>query len=204
MTWKLIRPIFVLVFLFNVSISFAQNDTSIVYLGDIDKSIVTDVKYATTDNFTGKVLYPTDKVYIRKIVGDSLAKAHQYLLNNYNLRIKVFDAFRPISVQRTMWEIYPDDRYVADPSKGSRHNRGAAVDLTLIDSTGAELNMGTPYDNFTEMAHYDYSDLPDSVKANRELLRDVMIQFGFEPISTEWWHFDFKGWENFAIIDFKL
>lgn len=182
----------------------AQHDTSIVFLGSIDSTIVTDVKYATMDNFTGKILYPTDKVFIRKIVGDALAKANQYLKEKYNLRIKVFDAFRPISVQWTMWEIFPDDRYVADPRNGSRHNRGAAVDITLIDSLGNELEMGTTYDDFTEKAHFDYKDLPDVVISNRKLLHDTMIEHGFSSIPTEWWHFDYKGWENFSIIDFDI
>ena len=179
----------------------AQSDTTLVYLEDIDSTIVKDVKYATTDNFTKQVLYPNDDVLVRKIVGEKLAEAHRYLMENHNLRIKVFDAFRPYSVTKLMWEIYPDDRYVADPAKGSRHNRGAAVDVTLIDEDGNELDMGTPFDAFTEKSHYAYEDLSDEVKANRKLLRDVMVQHGFEPLTSEWWHFDFKGWTRFSILD---
>ncbi len=186
------------------SLTIAQHDSAIVYLGDLDSTIVTEVRYATENNFTGKILYPTDKVYIRKIVGESIVNANNYLTSKYNYRLKIFDGFRPISVQRQMWEIFPDPNYVADPSTGSRHNRGAAVDLTIIDSTGTQLDMGTEYDNFTEKAHYDYAELPEAVKANRKLLREVMIKFGFEPLETEWWHFDFKGWKNYSIIDFKL
>ena len=186
------------------SFTIAQHDSAIVYLGDLDSTIVTEVRYATENNFTGKILYPTDKVYIRKIVGESIVNANNYLMSKYNYRLKIFDGFRPISVQRQMWEIFPDPNYVADPSTGSRHNRGAAVDLTIIDSTGTQLDMGTEYDNFTEKAHYDYAELPEEVKANRKLLRDVMIKFGFEPLETEWWHFDFKGWKNYSIIDVKL
>lgn len=183
----------------------AGHDTSIVFLGDIDSTIVTDVKYATTDNFVGKVLYPTDKVYIRKIVGEALASAHQDLWENYNkLRIKIFDGFRPLSVQKTMWEIFPKDNYVADPAKGSRHNRGAAVDITLIDTLGAELPMGTEYDNFTEKAHFAYEGITPDERKNRNLLRDIMVKHGFVPLTTEWWHFDYEGWEEFKIIDFKL
>lgn len=190
--------------LFTVITIKAQHDTSIVFIWNIDSTIVMDVRYATENNFTGKVLYPTDKVYIRNIAGKALAEANKYLKENYNLRIKIFDGFRPISVQRIMWEIMPDDRYVADPSKGSRHNRGAAVDVTLIDNSGTELDMGTGYDNFTEVAHFNYSDLSDEVKSNRLLLRETMIKFGFVPIETEWWHFDFGGWEKFNIIDFEM
>jgi D-alanyl-D-alanine dipeptidase len=184
--------------------TFGQHDSSIVFLGDLDSSIVTDVRYATKDNFTGKVLYPTDKVYIRKIVGDALVKVQKELKQEYNYGLKIFDGFRPISVQKQMWEIFPDPNYVANPVTGSRHNRGAAVDLTIIDSLGTELNMGTDYDNFTEKAHYDYKNLSDNIKRNRKLLRDTMVKFGFEPLETEWWHFDFKGWKNYSIIDFDL
>ncbi len=198
------RILWLSLFILFISDLSAQHDTSIVYLGDIDSTIITDVRYATTDNFTGKVLYPTDKVYLRKIVAEKLAEVNSYLKDNYNYRIKIFDGFRPISVQKLMWEIYPDNRYVADPKTGSRHNRGAAVDITIIDSLGNELNMGTDYDNFTEMAHYDYQDLPDKVKNNRKLLREVMMKFGFEPLETEWWHFDYKDWKNYAIIDFEF
>lgn len=195
-----INLIVIAIFVFFAS-SLAQTDTSIVRLLHIDSTIVTDVRYATKNNFTGKILYPDDKVFIRKIVGDSLAKANQYLIDNYDLRIKIFDAFRPLSVQKQMWEILPDNRYVADPAKGSRHNRGAAVDITLIDSTGTQLDMGTGYDNFTKKAHFAYADLSDNQRRNRDLLRETMMKFGFEPITSEWWHFDFKGWKRFAILE---
>ncbi|MCF6270795.1 MAG: M15 family metallopeptidase [Melioribacteraceae bacterium] len=196
--------IFAIQFLVTFSFLNAQSDTSIVPLWQIDSTIVTDVRYATTNNFTGKVLYPTDKVYARKIVAEALSKAHQELLAKYNYRIKIFDGYRPLSVQRTMWEIYPDDRYVANPATGSRHNRGAAVDITIIDSTGTQLDMGTEYDNFTEKAHYAYPDLPKDVISNRKLLHDTMIKYGFHPITTEWWHFDFNGWKRFSILDVKI
>ncbi len=200
------NPIKILTIQFLLTFSFlnAQSDTSIVPLLQIDSTIVTDVRYATTDNFTGKILYKTDKVYARKIVAEALSKAHNYLKENYNLRIKIFDGYRPLSVQKTMWEIYPDDRYVANPATGSRHNRGAAVDITIIDSTGTQLEMGTEYDNFTEKAHYAYSNLPEEVKVNRKLLRDTMIKYGFHPITTEWWHFDYKGWKKFSILDVEI
>lgn len=191
---------------FFISFSFisAQSDTAIVSLWSIDSTITTDVKYATTDNFTGKVLYPTDNVYTRRIVGEALSKVQLYLKENFNLRIKVFDAYRPLSVQKKMWEIMPDDRYVANPATGSRHNRGAAVDLTIIDSTGNEIDMGTEFDNFTERAHPDYKDLPNRVISNRQLLSSVMKKYNFHPLKTEWWHFDFEGWESFSILDIDI
>lgn len=190
--------------LFAFSILNAQSDTLIVPLHSIDSTIATDVKYATKNNFTGEILYPTDKIYIRKIVGVALSKIQTDLLVNHNYKLKIFDGYRPLSVQKKMWEILPDDNYVANPATGSRHNRGAAVDVTIIDSLGNELEMGTEYDNFTEKAHFAFSDLPENVKANRILLRNIMMKYGFNPIKTEWWHFDFSGWENFSILDVKI
>jgi zinc D-Ala-D-Ala dipeptidase len=195
------KNIFLFSFLFCSSFINAQSDTSIVPLDLIDPAIVQDVHYATTNNFTGKILYPSAKVFLRKIVADHLSQANQFLKSNHNLRIKIFDGFRPLFVQKLMWEILPDERYVADPSKGSKHNRGAAVDITLVDSDGNELEMGTPYDDFTERASFSAHDVSDLTKTNRKLLRNVMHQFGFFPMETEWWHFDFNGWEKFSILD---
>lgn len=183
---------------------FAQPDSAIVFLGSIDSTIATDVRYATTNNFTGKVLYPTAKVYLRKIVAEKLAEVNSYLLKNFNVRIKIYDCYRPLSVQKKMWAILPNEDYVANPAKGSRHNRDAAVDLTLIDSLGNELDMGTGYDDFTKKANRDYPDLPEQTIKNRKVLDDAMIKFGFDPMRTEWWHFDFTGWSKFSILDVEV
>ncbi len=109
------------------------------------------------------------------------------------------------AITEVMWEPIKNPDYVADPAKGSRHNRGAAVDLTLIDrKTGVELAMPTPYDDFTPRARHDFNDLPAVVIANRALLRDIMVKHGFEPLPSEWWHYDFKGWERFELMDVSL
>jgi D-alanyl-D-alanine dipeptidase len=192
--------IILFVFLFSIEL-IAQNDTCIIPLRLLDSTIVFDVKYATDNNFTKKVLYPTGNVYIRKVVGDSLVAANKYLLKNFSLKLKVFDAYRPLSVQKIMWEIMPNEDYVANPKKGSRHNRGAAVDVTLVDLAGNELDMGTKYDDFTEKAFTTYEDLPEQILKNRRLLKDTMIKFGFIPFKSEWWHYDFNGWEKFSILD---
>jgi len=180
---------------------YSQSDSSIVLLTKLDSTIVQDVHYATTNNFTGKILYPTSKVYIRKIVGENLARADRFLEKNFNLRIKIFDGFRPRSVQKIMWQIYPDPNYVANPSTGSRHNRGAAVDVTLIANDGKELDMGTEYDNFTLKAHYISNEVNNSQAKNRKILHEAMLKFGFEQLSTEWWHFDFNGWKTFSVLE---
>ncbi len=181
-----------------------QSDTSIVLLSSVDSTIIQDVRYATENNFTGKVLYPTGKVYLRKIAAEKLSAANQFLKKNYNLSLKIFDGYRPLSVQKKLWVIMPDERYVANPAKGSRHNRGAAVDITLIDNKGNEIEMGTGYDDFTEKAHPDYEGISDEVKHNRKILKEVMMNFGFDIFPTEWWHFDFTGWENFSILDIEI
>ncbi|MCF8316929.1 MAG: M15 family metallopeptidase [Ignavibacteriales bacterium] len=180
---------------------YGQKDSSLVWINSLDSTIVTDVRYATADNFTGQVLYSSSKVLLRAEAAKKIVEANARLLKEKGLRLKIYDGYRPLSVQKKMWVIMPDDRYVANPAKGSRHNRGCAVDLTIIDKDGNELPMGTAYDDFTEKAHFNYKGLSSEERANRDLLRSLMIESGFEPITSEWWHFDFKGWQGYSILD---
>ena len=160
-----------------------------------------DIRYATEDNFMKKPLYPSAKAYLRAPAARALAEVQRELAAQ-GVGIKVFDAYRPYAVTVAMWEPIKNPDYVADPKKGSRHNRGAAVDLTLIDlKTGAELAMPTPYDDFTPRAAQSFNELPADVIANRALLRDVLTKHGFDPLPSEWWHFDFRGWERFDLLD---
>lgn len=163
-----------------------------------------DIRYATESNFMKRTLYPVANAYLRAPAARALAAAQRELAPR-GIGIKVFDAYRPYRVTEAMWEPIKNPDYVADPAKGSRHNRGAAVDLTLIDlRTGAELAMPTPYDDFTPRAAHAFADLPPDVLANRALLREVMTKHGFEPLPSEWWHYDFKGWERFELMDVGL
>lgn len=163
-----------------------------------------DIRYATADNFMKKPLYPVAKAYLRAPAARALADVNRELAAR-GLGIKVFDAYRPYRVTEAMWEPIKNPDFVADPAKGSRHNRGAAVDLTLIDlGTGAEVVMPTGYDDFTERAAHAFTDLPADALANRAILRDVMVKHGFEPLPSEWWHFDFKGWERFELMNVGL
>lgn len=175
-------------------------DTVLVRLHDVVPDLLTDVRYATPDNFTKRILYTSDTLYARRAMAEKLAVA-QRAARAQGLQLKVYDAYRPLSIQRLMWSIVPDERYVADPAKGSRHNRGCAVDLTLCDSTGAELDMGTGYDEFTERAAATFVDLPEHVLANRRLLDCIMNDAGFDVLPSEWWHYDLRGWESFAILN---
>jgi len=166
--------------------------------------IVTDVRYATSDNFMHQQLYPVAVVFLRRPPAEALRDVQADLATR-GLGLKVFDGYRPYRVTVRMWEPIRNPDFVADPAMGSRHNRGAAVDLTIIDrATGRELTMPTPYDDFTVRARQDYAELPAEVIANRALLRDVMTRHGFDPLPTEWWHFDYRGWQKFELMDVPL
>lgn len=167
-------------------------------------NIPLDIRYATPNNFMKTTLYPVAKAYLRAPAANALADVQRELATQ-GIGIKVFDGYRPYRVTVAMWEPIKNPDYVADPAKGSRHNRGAAVDLTLIDlKTGNELTMPTPYDDFTSRAHHDFNDLPEEALKNRALLRDVMAKHGFEPLPSEWWHYDFAGWQRFELMDVGL
>ncbi len=165
-------------------------------------SIRLDLKYATVDNFMHQKLYPpTQTTFLRKPAAENLKKIVNEL-KKQNLSLKIFDAYRPYSVTEQMWEKVKDDRYAADPSKGSGHNRGAAVDLTLIDlTTGKELPMGTGFDNFSDTAHPDFTALPAEILRNRNLLKAIMERYGFKQLSTEWWHFYLPNSSSFELLD---
>ncbi len=162
--------------------------------------IVLDIRYATTNNFTGQKLYPVARCCLRREAAENLKDVQQEL-RGMGLGLKVFDGYRPLSVQKKMWAIYPNPGYVADPAKGSRHNRGGAVDLTLVRLDGTELPMPTPFDDFTEKAHRNYLDLPADVIKNRDLLEQVMQKHHFRGLSTEWWHFDLNHAKQYEILD---
>ncbi len=171
---------------------------------DIEKFIpglFIDVRYASENNFAKTKFYESQKIFLRLPGAVALKKIQEELLQQ-NISLKIFDAYRPYSVTEKMWEFVHDARYAADPKTGSRHNRACAVDVTLIDlQTKNELAMPTPYDDFTEKAHHDYNDLSETVLKNRELLKTIMIKYGFESLDSEWWHYDFSGWKNFELLD---
>lgn len=164
-----------------------------------------DLRYATGENFTGKKLYPSlQTTYLRKEAAEAL-RAVQKELHEKGLSLKIFDAYRPYAVTVEMWELIHDERYVADPSRGSGHNRGIAVDVTLVNElTGRELNMGTGFDHFSDTAHHSFQGLPEGVISNRNLLRAIMEKHGFRPLETEWWHYSFISAKSFDVLDFSF
>ncbi|MCU1229127.1 MAG: D-alanyl-D-alanine dipeptidase [Acidobacteria bacterium] len=181
-----------------------NRDKELVEVTSVDPTIALDVRYATTNNFMKETLYPIAKVFLRRPAAMALANAERELAKR-GLGLKVFDGYRPYRVTERMWEPIRNPDFVADPAKGSRHNRGAAVDVTLIElATGHELAMPTPYDDFTSHARQDFDDVTPEVRANRARLRDVLARNGFEPLPSEWWHFDFRGWERFELLDVPL
>ncbi|MBE9209766.1 M15 family metallopeptidase [Nostoc sp. LEGE 06077] len=177
------------------------NDAAkLVDIQSINKNIVIDIRYATTNNFLRQKLYPEARCVLRYAVAQKLSQVQEDLAKN-KLGLKVYDCYRPLSVQKLMWRVKPDNRYVANPVQGSRHNRGAAIDLTLIDSNGKELEMPSEYDSFTPASYRNYSGGNAQALKNRQLLEDAMQKQGFSGLSTEWWHFDASGWKDYPIMD---
>jgi zinc D-Ala-D-Ala dipeptidase len=163
--------------------------------------LVLDIRYATTNNFTTERIYNLAKAYARKPVAESLKRV-QLELKKKGLGIKIFDAYRPYKATVKFYEVYRDTTYVASPYRGSRHNRGCALDLTIIDlKTGQELPMPTEYDSFKKAAWPSTPVKDPVVRANRAMLIEIMERNGFKVNSSEWWHFDFKGWKNYEVLD---
>lgn len=167
-------------------------DTTFVNLKNFSEDFIYDMRYATVDNFLKAKVYDCGECLLRFKTAKALIKANKKFIKK-GYRIKIFDCYRPLDIQEKMWAIVPNPQYVADPKKGSIHNRGGAVDITLVDSNGKELDMGTDFDHFGIEAAHSYENLSDSVKANRKLLRNGMSGFGFRIFESEWWHYNLKN-----------
>lgn len=186
------------------SIELAMEELGLVNIEELDSTIQVDLRYSTANNFTGKDMYgELNRCYLQKDVADKLVNAQIELKTQYPYySLLVFDGARPVSIQQLMWDsvdLSPIERqkYLSNPANRSLHNYGAAVDVTIIDERGNELDMGTPYDFFGELAHprketvyFESGELTETQLANRELLRSVMSSAGFSRIETEWWHFN--------------
>lgn len=179
-------------------------DTGFVVMNKFASGFFYDMKYATDDNFLKESVYDCDLCMLRKEVADALKHANERLFL-HGLAIKFYDCYRPLDVQKHMWKIYPNPRYLANPyTSGSNHNRGGAVDITLVDLHGQELAMGTGFDHFGKEAHHAYTNLPDTVLANRQLLKETMEAYGFTAISSEWWHYNFKAARKYSLSNFSV
>jgi D-alanyl-D-alanine dipeptidase len=176
-------------------------EKELVNLATFIPNVVLDIRYATKNNFTGEQIYTLSRAYARKPVAEALRKAQEEF-NKAGVGVKIFDAYRPYKATVKFYEVYRDTTYVASPYRGSRHNRGCAIDMTIVDlKTGEELKMPTDYDSFKEEAWPTTPVADPLIRKNRALIISVMEKHGFKVNASEWWHFDFVGWSKFEVMD---
>ena len=185
------------------NINNKKNIDTLVNVIDFDSSFVIDISKASENNFWNIQFYDCQKCLLRKEIAKDLAQANMEF-ENYGFRIKLWECYRPLYVQKIIFEILPNPRYIAPPSTGSDHNRGAAVDITLVDSTGKELNMGTAYEVFSEKTKRNYTNFSDTVLSNRKILKVIMEKHNFQSYVGEWWHFRHKTARNYDILDIPI
>lgn len=176
-------------------------DSIFVEVDLVDLQIINQMVYATDQNFTHQIIYPCAACYLRNEVAHSLIKAQAWAMKQ-NLRLIVFDCYRPLKYQQKMFDLVQDPNYVANPQKGSKHNRGTAVDVGLADMDGHALDMGTEFDDFTDKSHYQAEGLTTEQIKNRKILRDLMLAAQFEPYEKEWWHFNHAN-STFPLSNFQ-
>lgn len=163
-------------------------DSLLIDLQALIPDAVLDIRYATKDNLTGRPLYPFPAAFLRRAAADKLAKAATDLRGK-GYRLVIYDAYRPLSVQKALWEANPDPRFVANPAKGSSHNRGGAVDLALADARGKALEMPSAYDDFGPRARHGAAGVPPEARRRAELLKAALEAAGFVSLADEWWHY---------------
>lgn len=185
-------------------------EAGLVDITAVAPDIALDMRYATTNNFTGVAVYPAPRCFLRADVAKRLAAA-QAELKAQGLGIKVYDCYRPFAIQKKFWALVPNEDWVAKPVdkdgkpvSGSKHNRGAAVDLTLVDAAGNELPMPSGFDDFSDKARRDYAGGDPAARANSKRLEAAMAKAGFDPLPSEWWHFDGPGWQGYELLDVPI
>jgi D-alanyl-D-alanine dipeptidase len=182
--------------------SSKPRDDDLVDVASVIGDAVIDMRYATDDNFMGKKLYPIARCKLRRAVAARLARVAA-ALRAQDRRLLLWDCYRPTSIQKEMWRRVPDPRYVADPKVGSKHGRGAAVDVALVDRDGKPVVLPTKHDEFSEAAHRDHA-LVGEAGAEARRLEKAMVDEGFRPMPTEWWHFDAPDFASYALSDEPL
>lgn len=178
------------------------NDTTFVNLSDFSQDFVYDMKYATADNFLKSKVYDCAECYLRLKTVKGLIEANSKFLK-LGYKIKLYDCYRPLDIQKKMWEIVSNPEYVANPAKGSIHNRGGAVDISLVTLKGIEVDMGTPFDFFGKEASHNYQKLSDTIKSNRQMLKNIMTESNFTSFDSEWWHYNLKTASTDKVSNFK-
>lgn len=185
-----------------LDITKETDNTALVNLKNYSNDFVFDMKYATADNFLKEKVYPCDECFLRVKTVKALLEANKSFVEK-GFRIKIYDCYRPKSIQKKMWKIVPDANYVANPKKGSIHNRGGAVDISLVNSNGNELDMGTKFDFFGKEASHNYMDLSEEILANRKFLKEIMLQHNFKSFDSEWWHYNLNGSNKDEVSNLK-
>jgi len=175
------------------------SDFDLIDVSEITNEILFEIRYATDRNYFKKRLYENDKCILRYGTAKKLIKANEYLMS-FGYKLKVWDAYRPLSVQKLMWDQIKDENFIAPPWRGSIHNRGAAVDVTLVKISGEEVEMPTDFDDFTEKASIYFNDCSVNALFHRELLAEAMTHNGFKRIESEWWHFYDEEYNKYCII----
>jgi len=183
-----------------------KREAQLIELVKLDPTIKLDIRYATDDNFVGRKVYPEARAFLQKPAAKAVVRVHKKL-RKQGLGLVIFDGYRPWAITKLFWEVTPEEKrkFVANPEKGSKHNRGCAVDLSIFDlKTGVLVPMPSAYDEFTERASPNYTGGTQEEIRNRELLRRLMEDEGFNVNPNEWWHFDYKNWEDYAIYDISF
>jgi D-alanyl-D-alanine dipeptidase len=183
-----------------------KREAHLIELNKLDKTIKLDIRYATPNNFMGRKVYPEARAFLQKPAAKAVVRVHKEL-KRQGLGLVIYDGYRPWTITKLFWESVEQEyrKFVADPAKGSKHNRGCAVDLSIFDlTTGKDVPMPSGYDEFSERASPKYTGGTDEERRNRDLLRSLMEAEGFVVNDNEWWHFDYKDWEQYAIYDISF
>ena len=175
----------------------------LIDIRSIAPDILLDMRYATTNNFLKQAVYSKARCLLRAPVARSVQQA-QDALKAQGYGLKLYDCYRPLSIQKAMWKIFPDGRYVANPATGSRHNRGAAVDVTLVDAQGRDLEMPSEFDDFSDRAHRNSPAMTDTARNHVQILTTALEAQGLTTIDSEWWHYDGPNWRHYGILNQAL
>lgn len=176
---------------------------NLVEIVKLDPTIRLDIRYATKNNFTGRAVYKESRAFLQRPAAEALARVN-LALKAQGYGLVIFDGYRPWKVTKTFWDITPVEKreFVADPAKGSRHNRGSAVDLTMYElRTGKQVQMPSEYDEMTERSHINYQCAQPEARRLRDMLRAAMEAEGFAVYEPEWWHYDYKDWRQYPILN---
>ena len=183
-----------------------KREADLIELTKLSKTIKLDIRYATANNFVGRAVYPAARAFLQRPAAEALVRVHKELKKK-GLGLVIYDGYRPWSITKLFWDVVPEDKrkFVANPATGSKHNRGCAVDLSIYNlKTGKPIPMPSGYDEFTDRASPDYKGGTDEERANRDMLGRMMEAEGFTVNPNEWWHFDFKDWQEYAIYDISF